>query len=326
MRDLTGHEIRTLGPGEKITEPGFYSIPLSQHHNQPCDGYSVTSSILRTMELRTPADVWAFHPDNPEPYEKPETDALRLGRAMAALIEGGLEALEEICIVLPGNKPNRPTPAQVAAYKRGESSDAGRRSVEFWVKMDKDPRDKITEAQFETLVAMGKALAKDPASCAALGGYPEITMAWQDEATGIWCLARPDQVSFSGMLSDYKKVNTQGRAFNAFVCDQRISQHGYDMQMAFACQGFEQLTGEWPDQVGLVFQWDQPPYHPLLRGIDDEDLRIGQFRNNRALRNIAHCQATGNWPGPGENVGVYHRRKEERERLLEEMNEAGVAP
>ena len=44
-------EIRTLADDEQITEPGFYAISLDRHHSQPCDGPSVTSGVLRKMEL-----------------------------------------------------------------------------------------------------------------------------------------------------------------------------------------------------------------------------------------------------------------------------------
>ena len=63
-----------------------------------------------------------------------------------------------------------------------------------------------------------------------------------------------------------------------------------------------------------------------LREIEEEDLRIGEFRNNRALQTISNCIASGDWPGPGEHVEAYRRNKAQRERLLEEMNFAGVAP
>lgn len=322
----TEFEIRTLAEGEKITEPGFYNIPMKVHHNQPCDGYSVTSSILRTCELGTPADVWAFSPLNPDRYQEDDTTALRLGRIMATLIEDGLDGLEKACYILPAPKPNRPTEAQVAKYKKGEGSEAGIKSIEYWAKHDKDPRDKVTKAEWEMIVQMGGVLAKDPAACAALGGIPEITMAWKDERTDIWCLARPDQISFSGMVSDYKKVSTMGGYLNGYVVDGRIMNYGYDMQMAFACQGFEQLTGNWPDQVGLIFQWDKPPHHVILREIDQEELSIANFRNDRALRTIRECLDTGHWPGPGEVVGRFVRNEKQRERLLQEMQTEGVAP
>lgn len=325
MRDIAGLEIREIGPDEKITENGFYRLPMERHHNQPCDGPSVTSSVLRTMELATPADVWAFHALNENRYERPQTDALRMGRAMASFIEGGPEELENHFHVLPKNKPNRPTAAQRAAYLKGAGTEAGIRSIEFWAEVDADPRDIVTETEWELICNMGKVLVNDPAASAALGGEPEITMAWYDEATDLWCLARPDQVDFSGMLSDYKKVSMQGRPMSARICDHRITQHGYHMQMAFACEGFQTLTQEWPDQVGLVFQSDAAPYHVLLRGIDDEALAIGTFQNRRARMRFRECLDSGSWPGPGEHIANYHMPDWLRERMLDEMNTEGAA-
>lgn len=319
-------EIRTLAEGEKITQPGFYSIPLDVHHGQPCDGPSVTSGILRRMELATPADVWAFSPLNPDRFEKKNTDALRLGRAMAAYVEGGMEAVSQHFVVLPKDKPNKPTPQQLTAYDEGRATEAGKKSVEFWRAIEKDPRDPLTDAEQEMIENMGKALAKDPAACAVMGGIPEVTMAWQDEITGLWLLSRPDTVSFDGSMSDYKKINTQGRPFSYRVVDSRITEHGYDMQMAFAAEVFERLTRQWPTSVGIVAQWDQPPYHVILREISEEDLRIGQFRNRRAINRFHECLTSGHWPGPGDDVGAYQRPDWQHKMLLEEMQTQGVAP
>jgi hypothetical protein len=324
MLDMTS--IRELGPKQIITEPGFYQMPLERHHNQPCDGPSVTSSILRTMEIATPADVWAFHPLNPQRWEQEEKKALRLGRAMALYVEGGLERLEEGFRVLPANKPSRPTLAQEIAYREGRASDAAIRSILFWRDVAEDPRDAITEAEWELLANMGKALKRDPAASAALGGIPEITMAWKDEVNDLWCLSRPDQISFSGMLSDYKKVSTQGRPFSARLVDHRITEHGYHQQMAFAAEGFEVLTGNWPDEVGLVFQSDTAPHHVILRAIEEEDLRFGLFQNRRARARFRECLDSGHWPGPGEHIGSYRMPDWFRERLIEEMQVAGTAP
>lgn len=319
-------DIRTLGPKEKITEPGFYNITLKRHHHQPCDGPSVTSGILRKMELATPADVWAFHDLNDDPWKPEETDALRLGAAMAAYIEAGEEGLKRECLLLPANKPSRPTKQQLVALEEGRASEAALKSISFWARVEDDPRPIITQAEFDLLKVMGDVLKQDPAASAALGGIPEITMAWKDERTDLWCLARPDQVSFSGMLSDYKKFSGQGRPISESIVDARITQHGYDMQMAFATEGFHRLVGEWPQEVGLVFQSDKPPHHVILRAIEDEDLRIGQFRNHRALLRFRECLDSGHWPGPGEHVGAYRRPKWQREMLLEEMSLAGEAP
>jgi hypothetical protein len=315
-------EIRKLSPGEKIVEPGFYEMPLEQHHAQPVDGVAVTSSVLRTMELKTPADVWAFHQLNKNRWERKETTALRLGRAMAAFVEKQEAGVRELFMVLPPNRPNRPTEAQLDRYEAGNPTDAGKKSVEFWKMVAADPRSHITADEFQLIVNMGMALVEDPAACAALGGHPEITMAWHDDETDLWCLARPDQTSFSGMLSDYKKMNAAGQPFDHRLVDRRITAHGYDMQMAFGAEGFQHLTGEWPDQVGIVAQVDEPPFHVILREISEEDLEMAAFRNRRARIRFRECLDSGHWPGPGEDVGVYQRPQWLRDQLLEQMNQA----
>ncbi len=319
-------EIRTLADDELITEPGFYQISLDRHHSQPCDGVSVTSGVLREMEMATPGDVWAFHQLNPDRWEEKDTDAKRLGRAMAAYIEGGEEEIEKHFRVLPDDRPQRPTRAQLLAIKEGRGTKTAHRSVAYWREVDQDPRDQITERQWSLILDMGKALAADPAASAALGGVPEVTMAWQDELTGLWCLARPDQVTFDGMLSDYKKVSPQGGRFDYRLCDRRITDHGYDMQMGFAATGFGRLTGNWPSSVGLVFQCDERPHFPILREILEEDLRIGQFRNRRGLIRFKECLDSGHWPEPGEDIGAYQRPDKHRQMMLEQMNTEGMAP
>lgn len=319
-------EIRTLGPDEKITENGFYAIPLSRHHDQPCNGPSVTSGVLRTMELETPADVWAFSKLNPNRWEKPETDALRMGVAMALFVEGGPERVLEGFSIHPEDKPRKPTAAQIAAYDEGRGTEAGIASVEYWRAVEANPDDYLTKTEFETICTMGAVLAADPAAQAVLGGIPEVTMAVYDDETGLWKLARPDVVAFDGTVTDYKKMAVTTKPFTYRMVDGRITDHGYDMQLAFAAECFEALTGEWPMQAGIVAQSGKAPHHVIIRPFGQEDLRIGQWRNRRALRRFQECLASGNWPGPGADIGEYQRPEWQRLMLLEQMNIEGVAP
>lgn len=318
-------DIRTLADGEQITEPGFYRISLDLHHSQPCGGVSVTSGVLRQMELATPADVWAFSALNPNKWERKETDALRLGVAMALYVEGGPEQVLTGFKIHPEDKPRRPTPAQIEAFGRGAGTPAGTVSVEYWRAVDADPQGYLSQSEFDTICMMGAVLADDPAASAIMGGEPEITMAWQDERTGLWLLSRPDTVSFDGMLSDYKKMATMGEPFSYRTVDQRITRHGYDMQIAFGCEVFERLVGDWP-MGGIVAQWDQPPHHVILREIAEEDLRIAAFRNRRAIDRFHECLTSGFWPGPGNDVGVYQRPDWQYKMLLEEMQISGTSP
>ena len=322
---MTEFEIRVLGDDEIITEDGFYQLPLERHHSQPCDGPSVTSGVLRRMEMETPADVWAFHQLNPDRWDSIDTPAMKLGRAMAALVEGGLDELKRFFMVLSATKPNRPTEAQLLAYENGSATTAGIRSVEYWARVEADGREVLTRDEYMLLANMGSVLMKDPAARAALSGTPELTMAWRDQATGLWCLSRPDNTGFSGIIADYKKVNTSGRPFNASVCDRKTTDGGYDMQMAFASEGFHHLTGEWPQSVGLIFQTDKPPHHVIPLPIEEEDLTIAMFRNDRSRKLFAECLESGDWWGPSQHIVSYRRPEWQRKKLLEEMQIAGVA-
>lgn len=323
-------DVIELGPTDKVDRPGFYRMPLSRHHGQPCDGVSVTSGVLRQMELATPADVWAFHQLNPDRWERRESDALRMGVAMALFVEGGAEAVLTGFKVHPEDKPRKPTKAQRKAYDEGRSTPEGRSSVEYWLAVENDPdmvdgkpMGWLDADEFALIVTMGAVLQRDPAAAAVMGGLPEVTMAVQDERTGLWLLSRPDTVSFDGSVTDYKKMNTQGKPFSYRIVDQRITEYGIDMQLGFAASVFEALTGEWPGVAGIVAQSDAPPHHVILREIAREDLEIGNFRNRRAIDRFHECLTSGVWPGPGDDVGAYQRPEWQRTMLLEQMNTGG---
>ena len=319
-------EIRTLEPGEIIRENGFYQIPLSRHHSQPCSGVSVTSGVLRRMEHHGPSKTWATHMLNPNRFEENRSDALRLGSAMAAFVEAGIDGLREHYQILPENRPDRPTRAQFMALKEGRESSKARASIAFWREVDRDPREYVTESEFEHIAAMGLALAADPSAGAVLGGMPEVTMAAYDEQTKLWLLSRPDNVHFDGTSSDYKKISTQGKPFTTYLVDRLIEKHGYDAQMAFASDVFERITGIWSNQAGLIFQEDTAPYDVILRPIPEEDLRIGQFLNRHAAIRFRECLDANDWPGPGQHIAPFNRNEKAREALLERMETSGVAP
>ncbi len=319
-------EIINLGRDEKITQPGFYRMPLWQHHSQPCDGVSVTSSVLRTMRKGTPADVWAFHRLNPDRMEQPDRPAWKLGSAIAAFIEGGEDQLRGEFYVLPAKKPNRPNEKQLIAFKEGRATQAAMEAISFWERVEADPRPKITEADVDRIKALGEVLARDPVAATMLGGEPEITMAWKDPKTGIWCLSRPDNMTFDGTGVDYKSISIMDAYIQPYHIDRRITDHLLFMQMGWADEAFEQITGERMGALGFVFQLTTPPFHVIPRALDDEEVGIGRWMNRQSLDRFAECLASDNWPGPGEHVGAYHMPAKLRERILEEMNTEGEAP
>lgn len=397
-------EIRTLADDEWIQEPGFYAIDIDRHHNQPClspesrrafeeDGVlppieevAVTSGILRMMELSNPGEVWAFHRLNKDRWERKQTDALRLGRAMAAYVEGGMKAVSEHFLVLPEDKPRRPTDDQMKKYQDKRADDlseylvlpekhpkkptakdveaynykaAGpavierveywaavdkiekegktvltkkeadallelKKRVEFWKKVDDDPRDPLTDGETTLIKDMGRALVADPAASAVMEGMPEVTMAYQDEASGLWILSRPDVVSFDGTVIDYKKMNTQGKPFGVHDVDKAIEGRGYHMQMALAAEAYLHLFGEMATAAGIVAQNDAKPHHVILREITEEQLHIGRWQNSVQIARFAECYRSGHWPGPGDDIGPWRPSEAFMNRVKAQMEEAGV--
>lgn len=318
-------EIRTLAEGDKITENGFYNIPLSVHHNQPCDGFSVTSGVLRAMELDSPAEVWAFHKCNPNGRVKPTTPAMYMGAAMAALISGGMDELRKQFLVLKKDVPRRPTEAQRLAYdEKRDCSAATLKSCRFWDKVAADGRPPLTYDERQELLEMSKVLAQDPAAQVAMEGLPEITMAVFDEESRLWLLSRPDTVSpENGVMSDYKRMAAGHSRFNGHLVDRRIEAEGYGMQMAFGCDVYHRLTGNLTFDQWIVAQSVVYPYHVIPRGLDEAVIRQDVFRVRKQIKRVRECLDTGIWPGPGHEIGYFRRSDRFQEIIEDEMQREG---
>jgi hypothetical protein len=317
-------EIRTLKEGEKITENGFYDIPLSQHHGQPCDGVSVTSGVLRKMELASPADVWAHHQLNPKRKAVRTTHAMHIGGAMAAYIAGGKDELQKQFYCLRKGHPKRPTDAQWVAYLEKRWSPAVIKSCEAWAKVETNDRPALTFEDRATIYEMGEVLRQDPAAMAVMHGLPEVTMAVFDEASQIWLLARPDTVSLTGFSSDYKKIATRGGYFHKGVVDKRITEGGFDMQMGLADICFTKLMGQPLQTAGIIAQWSEYPYHVIPRGFTELELEEGRALNLHHAMEFRKSLDSGYWAGPAEEIGDYqrpdYRRRQINRRLGREDN------
>lgn len=317
-------EIIKLGRDDVITEPGFYEMPLEQHHNQPCDGPSVTSGVLRTYWKHGPHKCWSNWSYNPNRKTPNIGTAARMGTAMASMIEGGLQELSQRFVLRDENTPRQPTAAQRAKYEAGEGTEAGIRSCEFWDEAERLGKSELNATELQLIADMSEVLANDPGAKLALEGAPEVTMAWRDEITGLWLLARPDTVNFTGSVTDYKKMNTNGFPFDARLVNQRIEKHGYHMQIAFGAEGMEALTEVKPNFCGLICQEDEPGFDIILHEIDDEALGYGRMQNRYAIDGIARHLEEGSFPSPNEKSGTYMMSDYYRERTEEKLRAAGM--
>lgn len=293
-------DIRTLSDGEKISEPGAYRMSMSLYHSQCCDGTSVSSTAIRTAELKSPLAFWKTSDLNPNRYPpKEESEALTLGKAAHCLILGD-EVFAENFAYVPDDAPRRPTATQVAAFeKNGFWSDAAKGGAEWWAKFDAEAagRSLLTAEQVTRIAYMAENLQALPEAREALiGDLTEISMIWQDEITGLWVKSRPDCIPSNGVdFGDLKTFTPKG-ADIVLAAERAVTDHGYAVQMAMAVEGAERIFGTTASRCALIFIQTTEPYEPVPIMLDDDAIHWGRVLFRSGLDKIAHGLATGEWP------------------------------
>lgn len=294
-------EIRTLKDGEKITEPGAYKMPMATYHSQCCPGPSVSSSGLRTIAHKSPLHFWDQSELNPDAELREPSDSLILGQATHALVLGD-EEFDEQFIFVPDDAPPRPTKTQIAAFERdGEWSEKAAPGAKFWEEFDAraDGRMLLKAEQVAKIQRMAENLAKTPEAVAALTGpLAEISMIWQDEATGIWVKSRPDMIPGNGADFSDLKTFAPKTSHPKLAVQRAITDHAYADQMALAVEGCERVLGGTASDCRLIFVQTTPPYVVIPVRLDEEALYWGRVHNRHALDTMARCLESGEWPGP----------------------------
>jgi hypothetical protein len=318
-------DIKDLPADGVVREDGAYRIPIEDYHRQAiCPGKSVSSSGLRTIELQSPADFYAFSELNPEREEKPETDALTFGRAAHALLLGD-EIFEDGFAVVPEGAPPRPLKSQInARLAGGKLTSSADERFSFWDPFDEAARGKtvVREADMRTIGKMSAALAVHPLVGPLFIGEPEVSLIWQDWKTGVWLKSRPDMLPAMGDIrADLKTTNDA--SLRAVMRD--ISKRGYHMQAALADIGCEVCLDRQIATDVLVFIQKTAPYHVTPVEIKPNAIHWAKVRLRRAIDTFAACVEANVWPGYTDGVPQYDIPSWEEEMLAAEQV-AGTLP
>ena len=158
--------------------------------------------------------------------------------------------------------------------------------------------------ELEMVQAMATAIRQHPLAKLLLDpayGAPEQSGFWIDGPTGIRRRVRFDWLPsiHSGRLiiPDYK---TAADASDEAM-KRTIDKYGYHMQADWyedAARAFG-LGGD-DAELLLIAQEKKPPYLINVVGIPFEDRFLGRAKNRRAIEIWAECNATGIWPGYGD--------------------------
>lgn len=271
--------IKPLPPTGKISEPGFYDVPIETYHGDCCDGPSISSSGLRTIESQSPAHYWHTSALNPDREPPASNQAFDFGRAAHNLLLGEGEFAKRFAM----------RPEAFKDYKTNAAKD-WRDAV---VAEGKTP---VTTDDLASIKGIARSLEKHPLVQAGIMTGPiEVSMFWKDATTGIWLKSRPDAVPQSGeVLADIKTTTDACRDAVA----RSITQYAYHVQGALAAMGMKALTGRAPADFVLIFVEKTPPWCVSIVQVDPEALLLGARQIRRALDTFARCLETNDWPGP----------------------------
>jgi hypothetical protein len=280
--------------GKQITEPGFYAnIPMSAYHGgRLCAGPSLSSGSHRAIALRSEAhfyDQWPLNP-NYDPEAGKPTESMILGRAAHHLLLGQPHFRREF-VIEPDETPDakgkmRPWSRQFDSAKK-------------WI-ADKEAEGLtvLTQEKAESIKGMALRLGREkPIANGALTGWVEITMAWKDRATGVWCLSRPDVIpTDSGDFCDLKTIGRGIVSYKTLVA--AIGEHGYHMQAALCGEGWMALTGDRIASFSFYFVETKRPHCAHMVQLKPNDLALGERQNKNARARFVKAMNSGVWPGP----------------------------
>lgn len=269
----------TINPTETawlVSQPGVYDIPEAAYHADPLRhlGSSLSSTIARKL-LPPACPALARHAMlNPE-----HKDAYDLGSVTHRLILGS-------------GCPIREVPADSWSTKSAKDARADAREQGIVALLSKD----LARAR-----AMTDAVHANPLAHALLTrpGRPEQTLAWQEDVDGtpVWCRAMLDRwpdPDHSG-LPVVVDVKTTSKGLDDRSLSKTMFEYGYHQQEDFYRRGYRAVHGVWPS-FAFIFVQDFQPHLVRVIEVDDQFRRLGQERNNDALRLWRYCQASGDWP------------------------------
>ena len=284
-------------------------MTMALYHSQSvCPGPSISSSGLRTIVNESPWHFWSRWEGNENRYPDPEeSDALILGKAAHALILGDEVFDEHFCFV-PKDALRRPTAPQIAAFERTGAGAMPRRTAPCSGRRStRRPREIADHRDADRAHSVhGREPEEMPEAVQALSeGMTEVSMIWQDRITGVWLKSRPDQIPATDLTSpDLKTFAPRSKSIQRSV-HQSITDSGYDMQMALAIMGAEEVFGTTASECVLIMAQSNAPYTVTPVRLDEDALYWARVRCRHGIDTFAKCPETGRWPMPVEGIMTY---------------------
>ena len=215
-------------------------------------------------------------------HPRPDTDAMRLGRAVHKLVLEPLRFNDAYEVGGPINpKTNREYGTDTNAWRD-------------FVAALPPGREIISKAEFATagMVAQAVRAHEDAGTIVAGPGIAETPIVWQAPGDTRTFKARPDWI-LPGELWDLKTTKNPAQ----YSFGKSAAEYVYHAQMAFYAWGMSVVNGAPPATVGLIVAQKVPPWDVAVYTLTDRQLAAGEAKFFAWLDRLAVCEATNTWPG-----------------------------
>jgi hypothetical protein len=264
------------------------AIPNGIHEGLTYEQYDAIEAVRRTLLVKGRKTMRHFRHEELHPDDS-ESDAYLFGQAIhAAILEP--DRFEETVVLGPINpRTQEPYGRTTKTCKEFAAANPG------LIVLGKGDRERIA--------GMGAAIRETKRIYALVRSIQrsELTLVWNDEATGVRCKTRIDGFVGNGMgMLDLKSTTSADP--DAF--SDTLYTLGYHIQAAMSVDAWRTLTGE-EQPFNLIPMEKESPYLPALYTVGPETLAMARQQYRETLHKIAAARESGVYPGyPDEAVQI----------------------
>lgn len=270
MRDLA----LTDGP----LGPGVHQIDSAAYHRDPAPEPSLSSTLAKTMLLKSPLHAWVDSPRLNPAWEPTDSKTFDIGRAAhrAVLGAGGDYAA---------------IPAELLASNGAASTKAAKE----WIEAAR--ADGLTPLKADEVDQIGIMAEKARAHMLKLGedlDPARAEMVAIAQVDGVYCRAMLDNVPLDARapIYDFKTCESA----HPQAAQRAILNYGYDVQAEHYRQVWLAATGE--DRVfRFIFQEKSAPHEICVVELGHDTLFMARKKIARAREMWRICLDQGVWPG-----------------------------
>lgn len=263
---------------ELILTPGVYEMDAARYHADPCLRPSLSASMARLLESRSPMHAREAHPRlNPNLAGDEATEAMQEGTALHSLILEKTDLLE-VCD-FPDWRTKPAQEARKTAISAGKIPVLAKRAAALY---------RCAERVSEQLAAHKEA------SDAFTNGKAETNLIWEDETPWgpIWCRSRVDWLG-ANVIDDLK---TTPMSAHPNSWGKKLTQDGYATQAAFYLRGCQRL-GLPIRQFRFIVVETKPPFGLCVVQPAPDLMAIAEDAVERAMETWGWCLKHDRWPG-----------------------------